>query len=251
MSSSAPASACTSAASSARAAPCPLPARRCRMSWAIRSPSCSHEQDVARERGLLRVVREQVAQQQRAALDVAPGLLEEREQLGVRLRLRWPHAAGNARRARARRAGRVHNPFTGRSHAVTASRPRARQPARADGVDARRRGAAGRGSGGPAGRPPRAGGGPRAAALGAGARPARGAAAPPGADRAARGALQPVWGAPLRSERPLGRRLHPQAAGEARARAAGVALHPHALRLRLPPRAGAFTSFSHGCGHSR
>ena len=51
------------------------------------------EQDVAGERGLLGVVREQVAEQQRAALDVARGLLEEPEQLGVRLRLRWPHAA--------------------------------------------------------------------------------------------------------------------------------------------------------------
>jgi hypothetical protein len=51
------------------------------------------EQDVAGEGGLLGVVREQVAEQQRAALDVARGLLEEPEQLGIRLRLRWPQAA--------------------------------------------------------------------------------------------------------------------------------------------------------------
>ncbi len=38
------------------------------------------EQDVAGEPGLLRIVGEQVAQQQRRALDVAAGLLEEREQ---------------------------------------------------------------------------------------------------------------------------------------------------------------------------
>ena len=41
------------------------------------------QQDVAREPGLLGEVREQVAQQQRGALDVAPGLLEERQQFGV------------------------------------------------------------------------------------------------------------------------------------------------------------------------
>jgi hypothetical protein len=35
------------------------------------------EQDLARERGLLRIVRQQVAQQQRDALHVAGGLLEK------------------------------------------------------------------------------------------------------------------------------------------------------------------------------
>ena len=50
------------------------------------------EQDLAREGGLLGVVREQVAQQQRDALHVARGLLEQAEQLEVGLRLRRPHA---------------------------------------------------------------------------------------------------------------------------------------------------------------
>ena len=49
------------------------------------------EQDLARQRGLLGVVREQVAQQQRNALDVARGLLEQGQQLRVWLRLRRPH----------------------------------------------------------------------------------------------------------------------------------------------------------------
>ena len=43
------------------------------------------EHELAGEPGVLRVVVEQVAQQQRGALDVASGLLEERQQLGVRL----------------------------------------------------------------------------------------------------------------------------------------------------------------------
>src|SRR5919199_2591410 len=54
---------------------------------------------------------------------------------------------------------------------------------------------------------------------------------------------------------PLGGRVRPQAAGEARERAAGVAVHPYALRVRLPVPAGAFTAFSQdgddsvtGCG---
>ena len=54
------------------------------MSWAMRSPSCSQQDEVAREVGALGVVDEQVAQQQGGALDVAPALLEEREDLEVR-----------------------------------------------------------------------------------------------------------------------------------------------------------------------
>ena len=41
------------------------------------------QQDVALQAGLLREVRQQVAQQQRRALHVAPGLLKERQQFGV------------------------------------------------------------------------------------------------------------------------------------------------------------------------
>ena len=44
-----------------------------------------------------------------------------------------------------------------------------------------------------------------------------------------------VWGREMRAGRPLGRRLRAQAAGQARAGAAGVAVHPHALRFRLSP----------------
>ena len=51
------------------------------------------EQDVAREGRLLGIVREQVAEQERDALDVARGLLEQRQQLGIRLGLGRPHPA--------------------------------------------------------------------------------------------------------------------------------------------------------------
>ena len=54
-----------------------------------------------------------------------------------------------------------------------------------------------------------------------------------------------VWGAPLRAQRPLRRRVRPQAAVEAGPRHPGVPVHPHALRVRLPLRAGAFTLHSH------
>ena len=50
------------------------------------------QQDLVRERRLLGVVRQQVAQQQRDALHVAARLLEQAEQLGVGLRLHRPHA---------------------------------------------------------------------------------------------------------------------------------------------------------------
>ena len=59
-------------------------------------------------------------------------------------------------------------------------------------------------------------------------------AAAPGPRRPARGALRDGLGRAAARRRPLGRRVRPQAAGEAGARAAGVPLHPHALRLRLP-----------------
>ena len=57
---------------------------------------------------------------------------------------------------------------------------------------------------------------------------------------------QTVWGVPMRVGRPVGGRVRPQAAGQARERAAGVGVHPHALRVRLPLPAGAFTAFSQG-----
>src|SRR6185295_9916477 len=77
---------------------------------------------------------------------------------------------------------------------------------------------------------------------------ARGAGPARGARRTAGGAVQDgVGGADARLG-PISGRLRPQAAGEARERAAGVGVHPYALRVRLPVPAGAFTAFSQG-GH--
>src|SRR5262249_46552233 len=55
----------------------------------------------------------------------------------------------------------------------------------------------------------------------------------------ARGDLPAGVGLRDGARRPLGRRVRPQAAPEAREGVAGLALHPHALRDRLPVRAGA------------
>lgn len=82
------------------------------MSWTILS------QDVAPEAGLLGVVGEQVAQEQGRALNVAAGLVGQRQELGV--------GAGPARQQHSRNrsasapcnAG-VHNHFTARSPRVT------------------------------------------------------------------------------------------------------------------------------------
>jgi hypothetical protein len=74
------------------------------------------QQDVAREAGLLREVPEQVAQQQRRTLHVARRLLEQGEQLGVRLGLGRPHAT-DSRPCADGLTGRsqlVHGGFTGR-----------------------------------------------------------------------------------------------------------------------------------------
>jgi hypothetical protein len=51
--------------------------------------------------------------------------------------------------------------------------------------------------------------------------------------------------------RPLDRRLRPQAAGEARGRAAGVAVHPHPRGVRLSVLARAFTRLSQPGDHVR
>ena len=85
------------------------------MSWTIRSPSCSQTQDVAGEPGLLGIVRQQVAQEQRGALDVAAGLVEERQQLGVgRGRREQRHGRTVARDPGARTPA-VYNLFTATS----------------------------------------------------------------------------------------------------------------------------------------
>ena len=56
-----------------------------------------------------------------------------------------------------------------------------------------------------------------------------------GSDHVARGAVPARLGAGDAARGPVGRRVCPQAAREARGSAAGVAVHPHALRVRLPP----------------
>ena len=81
MSSSAPVSACTSAGSgTARAAACSASA----VEDVVRDPVALvlARDDLAADAVGLGVVGEQVAQQQRRALHVAPGLLEELEQRG-------------------------------------------------------------------------------------------------------------------------------------------------------------------------
>ena len=96
------------------------------MSWAMRSPSCSQQDELAREVGALGVVDEQVAQQQSGALDVAPGLLEEREDARVGSAREQRPSRPSLARACARRpaASRVfHSAFTGR---VTSARAGAR-----------------------------------------------------------------------------------------------------------------------------
>ena len=100
-------------------------------------------------------------------------------------------------------------------------------------------------SGGPAGRSPRARARPRALAVGAGARSARGAGPKAGPRRRPRGALRDGLGRAAARSGPLRRRLRAQAAVEARPRAPGAPVHPHALRVRLPLRPGAGLATSH------
>ena len=77
------------------------------------------------------------------------------------------------------------------------------------------------------------------------------AGAAAGPHRPARGALRDGVGRTAARRRPLRRRLRPQAAVEAGPRDAGVPVHPHALRLRLPlRRRSRFTPF-HSDGHTR
>src|SRR3954447_25367256 len=74
--------------------------------------------------------------------------------------------------------------------------------------------------------------------VGARVRPARRARAQRGRHRPPRGPVPARLGRTPARWRPLDRRVRPQAASEARAGAAGAAVHPHARRLRLPVRAG-------------
>ena len=91
MSSSEPASAWTSAAFEVRAAaPALGEAVQDVVDDAVALLLAEH--DVAGEPGLLGEVGEQVAEQQRGALDVAPGLLEQRQQRGVRTGTAEQHA---------------------------------------------------------------------------------------------------------------------------------------------------------------
>ena len=59
--------------------PRPPPLRRWMMSWVMRSPSCSHSTSSRARCGVLGPVDEQVAQQQRRVLHVAPRLLDKLE----------------------------------------------------------------------------------------------------------------------------------------------------------------------------
>ena len=226
----------------ARARRWPFPASRWRMSWAIRSPSCSQSRISRASAGRSGIVGEQVAQQQRGALHVARGLLEQAEQLGVGLRLGRPHAADA--RPPARRAPRGVHSLSQRVHRPVTGPRRGAASLRRDGADARSRGAPGRRSGGPAGRAPRA-------RERAGARRSRCASSScsrrwPGG-RAASSPREElyatVWGAPLRAhDRSVDVYVHKLRSKLARA-LPEWRLHPHALRVRLPLRAGAFTPF--------
>src|SRR6185295_4272855 len=69
---------------------------------------------------------------------------------------------------------------------------------------------------------------------------------PGGACGTAGGAVPDGMGRLDAGLRPIGGRVRPQAAGQARERAAGVGVHPYALRIRLPVPAGTFTAFSQG-----
>ena len=210
---------------SSGARPVPLPLSRWMMSWAMRSPSCSQSSTSRGQVGALGVVGEQVAQQQRRALDVAPGLLEQVEQARDRASARRAaHARPTLARA-PRRRGAVHSLFTAGSPAdnrTPAARARERRrdmeargrrrPARAgelevrpaDGLRAGRRAARWRCRSASSSSSPRS----------------RGAR---GASSRARSSTRRSGARPLRDGRPLGRRLRPQAAREARGRAAGLA----------------------------
>ena len=101
------------------------PARRWMMSWVMRSPSCSHAQ-VLGQRRVLGELAQQLAQQQRRALDVAPRLLDEPP--GSRRR-------GGASRLIAREYG---HPLiaTGALHEFFTTRSRVRNPSVAVRCDA-------------------------------------------------------------------------------------------------------------------
>ena len=105
MSSSAVASGSRRWGPSAPGAPLP-PLRRWMMSWAMRSPSCSQSDELARELGALGVVDQQVAQQQRGALDVSPATPRAARQTSSRGRARCSRAiATNASPRRAAKPG--------------------------------------------------------------------------------------------------------------------------------------------------
>ena len=88
--------------------------------------------------------------------------------------------------------------------------------------------------------------GPGADALDPRAAPAHRARAARGPDHGPRGAVPAGLGEGDAAGRPVGRRLRAQAPGEAPGGAARMAVHPHALRLRLPARARALTASQTG-----
>ena len=210
------------------------PLRRWMMSWVIRSPSCSQRRSSRASSAFARGVDEDLAQEQRLrAARRAAGLLEQVEQRGRR------DVARTAPSGRHRTFGRPVRAaaFTACSHAVhtgiTAAAARPLQRPCDMAADLR------------GGRPPhpeRIGTRRRPAtaslrALGARVRPARraGIAAPGRIVRREELYRARLAGAAA-PRRPLRRRLRAQAAREARAGPAGVELHPHARRLRLPLR---------------
>ena len=85
------------------------------MSCAMRSPSCSHRNRSPGQRRVLGVVGDEVAQQQRRALHVAPGLLEEVEHLPVGRRRRRAAPSAADRSGDGSPRARVHGSFTATS----------------------------------------------------------------------------------------------------------------------------------------
>lgn len=82
---------------------------------------------------------------------------------------------------------------------------------------------------------------PDPAAVDAGAAPADGARQACRSDRLARASVPARLGQRASRRRSVGGRLRPAAAGEARTSDAGLAFHPHPLRVRIPLGPRAFT----------
>ena len=220
------------------------------MSWAMRSPSCSQIEDVARQLRALGVVREQVAQQHGASAGRCgrpprggPGAGGRRTGCSDSAIACDPSRA--ARRAAGSftvRSQPVHGRVTGsaaRGPVGCAAMEAAIVTPTRSSASASSRSARATGSSWPAGR----------ALTAVGARVRRCSSrwrAAPGRHRAPRGPVRAGLGRRrcARGDRSIDVYVH-KLRVKLEDALPRLALHPHARRLRLPLRAGAFTRFSH------